>query len=88
MGGTTYNAVNFEVFNAQGVGGYTAGFAPTCPVADDLEHQLGDPNEGRLKAALSYIATGACPASPQAAQLTGVAPRLLGDVIPPRMIAN
>jgi C-terminal processing protease CtpA/Prc len=84
--GTTYNAVNFESVNSLGVGGYTSGFAPTCPVADDLDHALGDPNEARLKAALGYIATGQCPQSPQAALFE---PRsalpVMGDVAPPGM---
>jgi carboxyl-terminal processing protease len=85
--GTTYNAVNFESVNSQGIGGYTAGFAPTCAVADDLDHQLGDPTEGRLKAALGYISTGQCPQTAQSALLIAPKPpRVLGDVTPPAMI--
>ncbi|MBC7380161.1 MAG: peptidase S41 [Burkholderiaceae bacterium] len=61
--GTTYNAVNLESVNAAGAGGFTAGIAPDCTVADDLTHQLGDVAEGRLSAALNYVSTGACPAS-------------------------
>lgn len=84
--GTTYNAVNFEAVNSQGAGGYTSGFAPICPVADDLDHALGDPNEARLHAALAYIATGQCPQSPQAAVLAPRRPpAVLGDVQPPGM---
>jgi C-terminal processing protease CtpA/Prc len=83
--GTTYNAVNFEVVNSLGVGGYTSGFAPTCPVADDLDHALGDPNEARLKTALSYIATGQCPQSPQSAPLASQSAPALGDVPRPGM---
>jgi C-terminal processing protease CtpA/Prc len=84
--GTTYNAVNFESVNSLGVGGYTSGFAPTCPVADDLDHALGDPNEARLKTALGYIAAGQCPQSPQAALLVHrSAPVVMGDVSPPGM---
>ena len=83
--GTTYNAVNFEVFNSAGVGGYTSGFAPTCPATDDLDHQLGDPNEGELKTALGYIATGSCPQSAQSASLIGKPTRVLGDVVRPGM---
>jgi carboxyl-terminal processing protease len=83
--GTTYNAVNFEVFNSAGVGGYTSGFTPTCPANDDLDHQLGDPNEAELKTALGYIATGACPQSAQSALLVSTPPGVLGDVIPPGM---
>jgi carboxyl-terminal processing protease len=62
--GTTYNAVQFETVNALGVGGYTAGFAPDCVAPDDLDHELGDPQEGRTRAALDYIANGRCPAQP------------------------
>ncbi|MBC7438110.1 MAG: peptidase S41 [Bdellovibrionales bacterium] len=61
--GTTYNAVSLESVNAAGVGGFTAGIAPDCTVADDLTRQLGDAAEGRLSAALNYVSTGACPAS-------------------------
>ena len=85
--GTTYNAVNFESFNSAGVGGYTSGFAPTCPAADDLNHQLGDPNEGELAAALSYISTGTCPPAPQGAYFATSRPmRVLGEVRPPGMV--
>ncbi|HEY8049953.1 MAG TPA: S41 family peptidase [Ramlibacter sp.] len=84
--GTTYNAVNFEVFNSAGVGGYTSGFAPTCPASDDFDHQLGDPNEGELKTALGYIATGTCPQAAQSANLGAATPtRVLGEVRPPGM---
>ena len=59
--GLTYNAVNFITANAQGFSDYSTGFEPTCAVADDLARQLGDPAEQRTAAALTYIATGACP---------------------------
>jgi carboxyl-terminal processing protease len=58
--GTTYQAVQFESLNSLGVGGYTAGFQPDCALADDLDHQLGDPREARTASALNYIATGTC----------------------------
>jgi len=61
--GTTYQAVQFESFNALGVGGFTSGFPPTCSVPDDLEHQLGDPAEARIRTALNYVATGSCGAA-------------------------
>lgn len=83
--GITYNAVNFETVNSLGVGGYTSGFAPTCPVADDLDHPLGDPNEARVKAALGYIATGQCPQSPQSAPPAVKRVPALGDVPPAGM---
>jgi carboxyl-terminal processing protease len=57
----SYNAVNIEIANANNFADYSAGFAPTCPMSDDLSKQLGDPAELRTAAALSYITTGACP---------------------------
>lgn len=82
--GTTFNAVNFELTNAQGVGGYTTGFTPDCAVPDDLDRQLGDPQEGRLRAALYYLANGRCEAAaPQRQGLgkTGTS-RAFGEVPP------
>jgi C-terminal processing protease CtpA/Prc len=84
--GTTYNAVNFEVFNGQGAGGYSNGFAVDCQAGDDLDHELGDPQERRLKEALAYIATGRCSAqAPQSAELTPTRPREFGERVPPGM---
>ena len=57
--GTTYSLINFDTVNAQGVGGFSSGLAPTCQVADDLSKHLGDPAEARIAAALGYMATGA-----------------------------
>jgi hypothetical protein len=59
--GTTYSAVNFESVNARLEGRYFDGFAPTCPVADDLAHPLGSPAEGLLAAAGTLADGGACP---------------------------
>ena len=64
--GTTYFAIQFQGVNQQGFGEYGDGFAPTCAVADDFGHALGDAAEARLAAALSFRSTGACPAAPQA----------------------
>lgn len=80
--GTTYFSIQFQGLNAQGVGDYTDGFAPQnssdattarlsgCSVADDFTFQLGDANEGRLRAALAFRASNnqTCPAA------TGFAP--------------
>ncbi|KWT64050.1 carboxyl-terminal protease [Variovorax sp. WDL1] len=60
--GTTYFAIQFQGVNNQGFGDYGDGFAPTCAVADDFDHALGDPAEARLAAALTLRSTGACPA--------------------------
>jgi hypothetical protein len=86
--GTTYNAVNFEIFNARGEGGYSAGIPVDCAAPDDLDHDLGDPQERRLKEALNYIATGHCSAqAPQSAQLTPAArdTRVFGETVPEQM---
>ncbi|WP_295535383.1 S41 family peptidase [uncultured Pseudacidovorax sp.] len=60
--GTTYFAIQFQGVNALGQGDYADGFAPTCSVADDFSHALGDPAEARLAAALSLRQNGVCPA--------------------------
>jgi len=64
--GTTYFAIQFQGVNAKGFGDYGDGMAPNCTVADDFEHALGDPAEGRFAAALSYRASGVCPVPAQA----------------------
>lgn len=61
--GTTYFSIEFAGVNAKGFGDFADGFAPTCAVADDLSHAVGDPAEGMLAAALSYRASGTCPTS-------------------------
>lgn len=87
--GTIFNAVNFETVNAQGAGGYATGLAVDCPTPDDLDHQLGDPREGRLKAALGYIETGRCSAqAPLSAQLVPSRPRVLGETVAPGMFVR
>jgi hypothetical protein len=58
--GTTYFAVQFKGVNHKGEGDYADGIAPTCRVADDYGHALGDPQEGMLAAALRYRETGRC----------------------------
>ena len=59
--GYTYFSVEFKGANNIGFGDYDDGFAPTCTVADDFAHELGDQAEARLAAVLTYRATGACP---------------------------
>jgi len=77
--GTTYFSIEFQGVNAKGFGGYGDGFSPAntstsagtlvpgCSVADDFGHALGDPSEGRLAAALAYLANpqaATCPSPP------------------------
>jgi C-terminal processing protease CtpA/Prc len=71
---TTYFSIQFAGENDIGFSAYSDGFRPSnslsssgvpvtgCAVADDYTHELGDPSEARLAAALSYRATGVCPA--------------------------
>jgi carboxyl-terminal processing protease len=98
IGGTTYGKpvgqygitfcdlllapVSFALRNADGQGDFFDGFAPDCPAPDDADHQLGDPEEGSLKEALTFAATGACSA-PAASRLKTAraqrrGPRVLG----------
>ncbi len=65
--------MEFKGINAAGFGDYTDGFSPSntpvvggtrgsgCSVADDFSYGLGDPNEGRLAAALQHRNTLSCP---------------------------
>ncbi len=89
--GTTYSAVQFETVNGEGAGGYTAGFQPDCLVPDDLDRQLGDPQEARTRAALEYIANGRCTAqSPLSAALARPSTdgRAFGETVPALMFAD
>jgi hypothetical protein len=74
--GTTYFSIQFRGVNEANFGDYADGFSatstniaaqaklPGCGASDDLAHELGDPEEGQLKVALNYRATGACLAQP------------------------
>jgi len=78
--GITYFSIEFQGVNAQGFGDYPDGFSPAntvskpgvtvtgCSVADDFSRNLGDPAEGRLAAALGYLADQSCPAPPAFAE--------------------
>ena len=73
--GTTYFSIQFQGVNDAGFGDYADGFSPGntlgpastrvpgCSVADDFDHPLGDPAEGRLAAALQFRDFGTCPAA-------------------------
>ena len=77
--GTSYAAMQFKGVNASGFGDYADGFAPTCPVADDLAHQRGDPAELMLAGAMTYVRTGACPAATSASEKHARSSVLQGD---------
>ena len=54
----------FETKNSQGKGGYYAGMTPGSPeypgieIRDDVTKEFGDPEEGLLARAISYVKTG------------------------------
>jgi C-terminal processing protease CtpA/Prc len=75
--GTTYFSIEFAGVNAKGVGDYAQGFAPTCPVADDLTRELGDRNEALLATALKHRETGACPTQPSSMAMSLAQPKVL-----------
>lgn len=52
--------ITFHSLNANGEGDYFAGIQPSCTVADDLLHGLGDPAEAQLGAALRLLAGEPC----------------------------
>ena len=67
--------VSFSLRNADGQGDFFDGFAPDCTAPDDASHQLGDPEEGSLKEALTVAATGTCSRRPLASQRHADRPR-------------
>jgi C-terminal processing protease CtpA/Prc len=80
--GTAYYPIEFRGVNARGESDFTNGFAPTCTVPDDLDHALGDTQEAQLKAALTHMETGSCPANnlvaKRSAATAQMSPRPLG----------
>jgi C-terminal processing protease CtpA/Prc len=52
--------VSFAMVNADGQGDYFDGLPVDCPAPDDIGHQLGDAEEGSLREALRFLATGSC----------------------------
>ena len=71
--GTHYFSISFRGLNAKGEADFECGFTPTCPVAEDFNHQLGDPEELLLKTALAYRADGACPSTESTEERAGEA---------------
>jgi hypothetical protein len=53
-------AVNFEVLNASGEGGYFDGLPAECPARDDVAHPFGDTGEPMLSEALYLAEQGQC----------------------------
>jgi hypothetical protein len=58
--------IAFRTENANHQGDYFGGlasvFQKTCAAPDDITHQLGDPNEAQIKAALDFLAGRTCTA--------------------------
>jgi C-terminal processing protease CtpA/Prc len=54
--------VSFSLKNANGEADYFEGFPPTCVAGDDIERDLGDPEEASLAEAFHYIRRDACSA--------------------------
>jgi len=82
-----YFAIRFEGVNANGTDDFKTGFAPTCPVFDDLRYPLGDSREARLDAALYFVGNNACPPTP-----TPTLPKTAADALPmsgdPRLVGQ
>jgi len=58
--GKQMNALQFSFVNANGAGDYFAGIPADCAAVDTTDFELGDSNEGMLKAGLDYLSTGTC----------------------------
>lgn len=77
--GLAFFPIEFLGTNAKGFGSYTSGFPPTCPVQDNTAVAAGSAEDPLLKAALTYVDTGACPApTPGPAQASGT-PRVSSE---------
>ena len=91
---TTYFTIQFTGENNKGFGEYSDGFAPQntidderqpvliagCAVADDFTNPLGEASEALLNTALSYRATGSCPAPSSINSIRGFAPAIATDI--------
>ncbi|MFM2121526.1 MAG: hypothetical protein RL722_2994 [Pseudomonadota bacterium] len=67
----TWSIVNFTATNALGQGDYESGIAPSCVVADDFDHALGDPAEALTAQALAQVDGASCPGAGAAATVSG-----------------
>ncbi|UGQ46096.1 S41 family peptidase [Massilia endophytica] len=59
----TYFTIQYQGVNHKGFGDYSDGFAPSCSVADDFGHALGDKREGLFAAALDKTRRSCAPAA-------------------------
>lgn len=74
--GYAYFPIEFNGVNAKGYGGYTAGFEPTCRVADNNAAAAGSANDPLLRAALEHADTGNCPAGTATGVQSALAPHV------------
>lgn len=65
--GYSITPITFHSLNSDGDGGYFDGLIPNCTTPDDLLHDLGDPEEAQLSAALALLNGEACPSSKSSA---------------------
>lgn len=94
--GTTYYTIQFKATNAKGFGEYSDGFVPSstdnnedrvkgCMVSDDLNHELGDPQEALLATALQFRATGSCSIAASNRQQKTAADTFTGELVRPEV---
>lgn len=78
--------ITFRLVNAAGNTDYFSGLPAECFAGDDLFHQLGDPQEGMLAAALALLNNSACAAMPAPAAPLGLAGPV--DAVGERLLPN
>lgn len=72
--GYAMNALELELLNADNVGGYYDGIGADCPVSENLDKALGEPDEALLSAALNHISSGRCPSNGARARVRDASP--------------
>lgn len=82
--------VTFRTVNVLDEGDYYTGIEANCAVADDWDHLLGDPAEGRLDAVLSDVETNGSSCTPPQPVMRAAAQSLSGAPVVelPRPIAG
>jgi hypothetical protein len=70
--------VTFRTVNALDEGDYYTGIEANCSVADDWDHLLGDPSEGRLDAVLNDVETNGSSCTPLQPVMRAAAQSLYG----------
>jgi carboxyl-terminal processing protease len=67
VGTQVFSIVTFDMANSAGTADYYDGLPPTCLVEDTFTGQFGTSSEPLMATALSYLASGTCPVSANAA---------------------